>query len=376
MKTMTTFKTLCIFAGLAMATCAFAGDGTKDNPYTVAELNAQKEALAASGATVWVKADLKGLGEDGSRTDNGDYLDANDKIQHRMAGLFGDETETFVAYSYHILSQIRMSDWTNTKDLLIALTYGTEGHPYGNLQNPKYAESIEPTEAHFSIEEVHGALTLEIKNGFRGYHIGSCYIVPEGVVATTVLANYSSSKGATVTYRYYGDPAEEKERLIPKHSAMVLIAADGIYDFVLGTGLYEQPITNSNSLNGGAGPGENTNTTKDRWHYRFVATADKVGFERNSDDPQKVVLESGDEVILSINSKEEHFAGHWTWETEDKKWISWKGHTAADFGFISNIKAIDTEVATDGAIYDLTGRRVAQPTKGLYIQNGKKYIAK
>ena len=58
MKTMTTFKTLCILAGLAMATCAFAGDGTKDNPYTVAELNAQKEALAASGATVWVKADL------------------------------------------------------------------------------------------------------------------------------------------------------------------------------------------------------------------------------------------------------------------------------------------------------------------------------
>lgn len=28
----------------------------------------------------------------------------------------------------------------------------------------------------------------------------------------------------------------------------------------------------------------------------------------------------------------------------------------------------------DGAIYNLSGQRVAQPTKGLYIVNGKKYI--
>ena len=47
-------------------------DGTKANPYTVAELNAQKDVLAASNAVVWVKADLKGLGEDGTSTDNAD----------------------------------------------------------------------------------------------------------------------------------------------------------------------------------------------------------------------------------------------------------------------------------------------------------------
>ena len=29
-----------------------------------------------------------------------------------------------------------------------------------------------------------------------------------------------------------------------------------------------------------------------------------------------------------------------------------------------------------GEIFDLQGRRVAQPTKGLYIVNGKKYLAK
>ena len=371
---MTTFKTLCIMAGLAMTTAAFAGDGTKNNPYTVAELNAQKDALAASGNVVWVKADLKGLGEDGTRTNNSDYEGDDGKVHHRIAGVFSDETGEFLAYSYHILSQIQISDWTNTKGLLIALTYGTEGHPYGNAQYPQYASNEEPTEAHFSLEEVHGALTLEIKNGYRGYHIGSCYIVPKGVAATRILANYSSSKGATITYDYYNGSEEGKSYLIPKHSAMVLVAAEGTYDFVLGTGLYEQTITNANSMSGGVAAGENTNTKKDRWHFRFVSSPEKVGFERNSDDPTKVILESGDEVILTVNSQSTHFAGNWKWETEDKKWISWKGQTPADFGF-TGINATKADAA-DGIIYDLSGRKVTQPAKGLYIQDGKKYIAK
>ena len=64
-------KTMMILALMAtLPLASFAGDGTKENPYTVAELNAHKDDLAASGNTVWVKADLKGLGEDGSLTEN------------------------------------------------------------------------------------------------------------------------------------------------------------------------------------------------------------------------------------------------------------------------------------------------------------------
>ena len=354
-----------------MSTVAFAGDGTKENPYTVAELNAQKDALAESGATVWVKADLKGLGEDGSRTDNGDYEGEGGKVYHRMAGLFGDDTGTFVAYSYHILSQIQMSDWTNTKNLLISLNYGTAGHLYGNAQYPAYAKSEEPTDAHWSLEEVHGALTLEIKNGYRGYHIGSCYIVPKGVAATTVTSGYTAAKGATISYKSYN--GSENGYLIPKHSAMVLIAADGTYDFVLGTGLYEQTITNSNSLYPGLGAGEVGYTGKNWWLFRFIATPEKVGFEANCDDPAKVRLESGDEVILTVNSKNDHFAGNWSWETEDKKWISWQGSKPEDFGFTTGINSVKSE-NTDGEIYDLSGRKVVAPQKGIYIQNGRKYV--
>ena len=35
-----------------------------------------------------------------------------------------------------------------------------------------------------------------------------------------------------------------------------------------------------------------------------------------------------------------------------------------------------SELRTDNAVYDMQGRRVAQPTKGLYIVNGKKVIIK
>ena len=42
----------------------------------------------------------------------------------------------------------------------------------------------------------------------------------------------------------------------------------------------------------------------------------------------------------------------------------------------TGIKAIDNGQLTIDNVYDLQGRRVAQPTKGLYIVNGKKYIVK
>lgn len=41
---------------------------------------------------------------------------------------------------------------------------------------------------------------------------------------------------------------------------------------------------------------------------------------------------------------------------------------------IQNVKADGTK--TDNSIYDLSGRRVSKPAKGLYIQNGRKFIVK
>ena len=340
---------------------AWAGDGTKANPYTVAELNAQKDALAASGETVWVKADLRGLGEDGTKTDN---ATGEDNVK-QMAGLFGDATGTFVAYSWQILGELALSDLTNTKDLLISLTYGTAGHPYGNSSSPQYASNYEPTDAHFSLGEVYGALSLEIKNGYRGYHIASSYVVPKEIVAARVASNYTAAKGATIAYGYY-DGAEEGKYIINKNTALVLLAYNGTYDFVLSSGYYEQ--INSNSLSGGEKAGVNTIPMKNnqlRYHYRFVANGDKVGFERNCETSTDVNLESKDEVYLTINGNDNHFFGNWTWETEDKNWISWTDKTISDF----HAQTQATEVTFDFAsstIRSVIGTALADVNGNIY----------
>lgn len=368
-------KNLLVLAIAMMAsTTMMAGDGTKGNPFTVSELKAQCEALSSDGTTVWVKADLKGLGVDGTLTENADTEDGNGKTVHQMAALFGDETGTFVGYSWQILGQLNIADLTNTKDLLIALTYGTEGHPYGNSTYPQYAIKEEPAEAHFSLAEVHGALTLEIKNGLRGYHIPSCYLVPERIMAARVASNYTSSKGATISYGYY-DGAEGY--VINKNTALVLIAPDGFYDFVLSAGYYEQ--INSNSLNGGENAGINTIPMKNnnlRYHYRFVATGDKAGFERNCTESTQVNLESKDEVYMTINGNDNHFYGNYAWETDARDWISYAGNTWQDYAdkYTGIVSHALTAPATE--CYNLHGQRVGATAKGLRIMNGKKVFVR
>ena len=379
MKTTTSLKTLALMAAMLLtASAALAGDGTKQSPYTVSELLAQKDALAASGETVWVRADLKGLGEDGTKTDNADTEDADGNTVRNMAGLFGDDTGTFTAYSWQILGQLDIADLTNTKNLLIALTYGTAGHPHGNSANPQYASNYEPEDAHFSLGEVHGALSLEIKNGFRGYHIASSYQVPREVVAARVNFNYTAAKGASIAYGYYDGAEEGKSYIVNKNTALVLMAYPGTYDFVLSAGYYEQ--INSNGLNGGEVDGVNTIPMKNnalRYHYRFVATGDKTGFERNCEESTQVRLDSKDEVYLTINGNDNHFYGNWTWETDDRNWISWAGLTIEDYeNHFNSINGVSEPTLPHTAIHNLAGQRLKYLQRGLNIVDGKKILVK
>ena len=343
MKFFTSIKTMAVMmVMLLICNVAMAGDGTKANPYTPAELNAQKEALKEKAQSmlpfesniVWVKADLKGLGEDGQSTYNATTERTNPETGktenvYQMAGLFGDANDSFVAYSWQILGEVAMEDFTNTKDLLIALTYQEHSHKYANKDNPWQGQELEPDEFHFSLVEVYGALSLEIKNGYRGFHMPACYVVPEGVCATTVSAGYSTKSGAYVKCRYY-DGADADQHVTLKNAALVLMAKDGTYDFVLTTDYYEPVMATSNTMYGGTQAGANVGTKKNRTRLRFINDGTKTGFQRNSTDNSTVILDSKDEVYLEVNSLETNFYGNWNWETEAKDWISWNGGTYED----------------------------------------------
>ncbi len=376
-KISTLSKTLALFLGMALASSnAFAGDGTKASPFTVAELNAQKEALATSGDAVWVKADLKGLGEDGTSTDNATTTDADNKNVYHLAGLFGDANgDTFVAYSWQILGELALSDLTNTKDLLIKLTYQKGSHGYGNTANPAYLTENEPAdELHFSLEEVHGALSLNIKNGLRGYHIPSCYIVPKNVIAVKVSAGYSTKNGAYVNYTNF--IGSEQDYVTPKNAALVLMTTGGDqnYDFVLSAKLNEQGMANGNALEPGKQAGINTGTTNNRYCYRFVSDDTKSGFERNSDENYTVTLASKDEIYLRVSSLANNFYGNYPFETESKDWITWKGGAYADFhdvfDFLNNNTghAVGQGTSTDG---NLAGESITKGSSTFTCTDGK-----
>lgn len=361
---------LALVAGtLFVSISVMAGDGTKENPYTVSELNAQKEALAASGNTVWVRADLKGLGEDGTKTDNATV----DNVK-QLAGLFGDETGTFVAYSWQILGELVLNELTNTQNLLIALTYGTAAHPYGNQQNPQYASNYEPTEAHFSLVEVHNALQLNIANGLRGYHFSACLVIPKNVIAVKVSAGYKSGAPAYVNYTNYD--GADAEYVLPKDGPFVLMAVPGTYDFALGTALYDQTLTNGNYLNAGTQAGVNAGTTKNRARFRFVNDGIKAGFERNSDENCTVTLQSKDEVFLQVSSLDNNFYGNFPWESEAKNWITWGGKQYGDFHDLSGISTVPAAAKSAEAIYSLQGVRLNKMQSGINIVNGKKVVVR
>lgn len=361
-------KTLAIVAGLFLTSAvALAGDGTKDNPYTVAELNAQKDALEANGAVVWVKADLKGLGEDGSLTETG----TETKNANNMAALFGDATGEFVGYSWQILGQLALTDLTNTKGLLISLTYGTAGHPSGaTTTDPKYYNNYEPAAPHFSLEEVHGALTLNIQNGLRGYHIGSSYIIPFDVIATKVSASFNTNNGAKVTYTDFDGASATT--VTPKNSALVLKATPGNHDFVLSAALFDQTISNGNSLTAGTQAGVNTGTSRDRACFRFVSDATKPGFQRNSDENYTVTLDAKDEVFLLVSTQASKFWDNYAWESATKDWISWNGGQYVGTG----ISKIEAGELLNSTYIDLQGRRVIKPRKGMYVKDNKKVLIK
>ena len=110
-----------------------------------------------------------------------------------------------------------------------------------------------------------------------------------------------------------------------------------------------------------------------RYHYRFVANGEKTGFERNGEESTEVVLDSKDEIYLTVNGNDNHFFGNWTWETDDKKWISWAGSKISDFHENASVSTMKAN-AGNSRIYNLQGIRLNQLQRGVNIVGGRKIV--
>jgi hypothetical protein len=74
-----------------------------------------------------------------------------------------------------------------------------------------------------------------------------------------------------------------------------------------------------------------------------------------------------------VSSLDNNFAGNFAFETADKKWISWNGKKITDYDITPT--DINTSLSTihyqPSTLYDLQGRRVIKPSKGIYVKDNK-----
>lgn len=127
---------------------------------------------------------------------------------------------------------------------------------------------------------------------------------------------------------------------------------------------------------------EDTKTMKqtNRRFYKFMNTTGKVGFQRvpataegnynvaDCSDGNRLVVTITDAIGARI------FAANGAASWDELEFIPWHGATPEQAA--ASVQGITIQPVSNGAIYDLQGRRVVKPLKGIYVKDGKKMIIK
>ncbi|MCR5132101.1 MAG: DUF4859 domain-containing protein [Prevotella sp.] len=89
----------------------------------------------------------------------------------------------------------------------------------------------------------------------------------------------------------------------------------------------------------------------------------------DNSDGTKLVSGSSDDVAEDFTAD-----GEFCFDVDNKVYTFYVRFVSPEVA--DGINNIATDTKKNGAIYDLSGRQVKKPTRGLYIQNGKKFIVK
>lgn len=93
-----------------------------------------------------------------------------------------------------------------------------------------------------------------------------------------------------------------------------------------------------------------------------------VYFEKNADGVQ-LISGCSDEVAEDFSAN-----GQFCFDVNDKVYVFYVNFVSPDVA--AGITNVATEKKNSNAIFDLSGRQVKTPVRGLYIQNGKKFVVK
>lgn len=221
------------------------------------------------------------------------------------------------------------TEYQDVDILLSGVPTATDNHvifKIGKYVGTVYLKKIE-------VYEALGAKVIKVgEAGFTTFSSSDAFATSD--IVTAYGAKYEGGKIVLT-------PATE----IPANTGVIIEAAEGIYKVPV--------IASATALTGNDLKVSDGTVEGDGTIYVLANKTDGVGFYKLNDG-QKV---PAGKAYLVIAAAAPEFVG---------------------FGDTTGIDATLNEGVemTDGVIFDLSGRRVANPTKGIYIKNGKKFIVK
>ena len=303
-----------------------ANDGSEAKPYTVAEALTKIAALADNGTIpgVYVKGKVHEVTK---------FNDSYNSINYYIEDL-DDNTKTLYVYSGKGLGNTNFTAETD-------LTVGDEVMIYGALQ--KYVKNStttpEFTANNYIAQYKHGTdaevKSLQVKAAEYATYVASAnLIVPAGVKA--YIATGESSTTLTL----------KSVAKIKEGTPVILNATAGYYSFEITSDEVTYPSANLLKISDG---------TTINGVFVLAKNGSDVGFYKWAGG----ALSPGKVYIDAPANPAREFLG-FAFEDEDVTGIN---------------EAKGEKKAVEG-IFDLQGRKVVTPAKGLYIVNGKKVIIK
>lgn len=221
--------------------------------------------------------------------------------------------------------------------------------------------------------------TVTISNGGGGYYVYS--IVVRSAVSTTIgTTGWSTFSSSYALDFSSATPSDNESAAL---NAYMITGASGT-SITKSAALANAPANTGLLINGTAGEtytipvlaSSATSTTGNL--MKPVLTQTTVNYDdnnslnyvliNNSGTPEFQKIVSGDHSSATIAAGKAYLA--LTSDPATSRLVIFGDEDA------TAIEALERTVGNDGVFYDLQGRRVANPTKGLYIVNGKKVIIK
>ena len=193
---------------------------------------------------------------------------------------------------------------------------------------------------------------------YATYYNSTATQLPAGVQAATIDKANSGTNTLNINWRYDGDGANN---VIPGGTAVMLKSEAGNYKLTLLPDNTDTAPT-GNLLHGSD---VRTTTTGGDKYYKLAygkkgsANENVVGWYYGAENGAAFSIEGG-KAWLALTNESARNADFFT----------------LDDGYTTMIDAVNQERPIDNYYYNLRGQRVSQPTKGLYIVNGKKVVIK